>query len=196
VQITVRGSALLRIVLLFFSSRSALLAQKRLLARYRADISIGVYSVVADEGEMANNFLVLGTLGAFGWLFINGPPSTKPAAPLDTSKVAAMASSMPAAVPTSWNSAPELRRDPVPLVRNVRTSPAPPAPVDTPAAAVEQQGQDDLDRHAAKAAVELDGYKHVSILGKASNGAWRAKAYRGATEVVLTVDGTGRVSMD
>jgi hypothetical protein len=61
---------------------------------------------------------------------------------------------------------------------------------------VGQQGEDDLDRHAAKAAVELDGYKHVSILGKASNGAWRAKAYRGATEVVLTVDGTGRVSMD
>jgi hypothetical protein len=34
------------------------------------------------------------------------------------------------------------------------------------------------------------------VLGKASNGIWRAKAYRGATEVRLTVDGTGRVSME
>ena len=42
----------------------------------------------------------------------------------------------------------------------------------------------------------MDGYKRVSIMGKASNGAWRAKAYRGSTEVLLTVDGTGRVSMD
>jgi len=60
----------------------------------------------------------------------------------------------------------------------------------------EVQAQDDLDRKAAKAAVELDGYKRVTVLGKASNGAWRAKAYRGTTEVRLTVDGTGRVSLE
>jgi len=56
--------------------------------------------------------------------------------------------------------------------------------------------QDELDRKVAKAAAEADGYRRVSIVGKASNGAWRAKAYRGTTEVLLTVDGTGRVSMD
>jgi hypothetical protein len=56
--------------------------------------------------------------------------------------------------------------------------------------------QDDLDQKAAKAAAELDGYTRVSIVGKASSGAWRAKAYRGSTEILLTVDGTGRVSMD
>jgi hypothetical protein len=60
----------------------------------------------------------------------------------------------------------------------------------------EQQAQDDIDGKAAKAVIEVDGYKRVSIMGKASNGAWRAKAYRGSTEVLLTVDGTGRVSMD
>ena len=49
---------------------------------------------------------------------------------------------------------------------------------------------------AAKAAVEADGYKRATVLGKASNGTWRAKAYRGATEVQLTVDGTGRVSLE
>ena len=64
-------------------------------------------------------------------------------------------------------------------------------------AATQEQTQDDLERKAAKAAIELDGYKRVSIVGKASNGAaWRAKGYRGTTEVLLTVDGTGSVSSD
>jgi len=63
-------------------------------------------------------------------------------------------------------------------------------------AATQEQTQDDLERKAAKAAIELDGYKRVSVVGKASNGAWRAKGYRGTTEVLLTVDGTGSVSSD
>ena len=60
----------------------------------------------------------------------------------------------------------------------------------------EQKVQDDLDKKAAKAAVEADGYKRATLIGKASNGGWRAKAYRGTTEVWLTVDGTGRVALD
>ena len=60
----------------------------------------------------------------------------------------------------------------------------------------EQQAQEDLDRSGAKAAIELDGYKRVSVISKASNGAWRAKGYRGTTEVLLTVDGTGRLTLD
>jgi hypothetical protein len=55
--------------------------------------------------------------------------------------------------------------------------------------------QNDLDQKAAKLAAEQDGYKRI-IVGKASNGAWRAKGYRGTTEVRLTVDGTGTVSME
>ena len=90
----------------------------------------------------------------------------------------------------------EARRDPVPLVRNVRVPSASSSPLDKPAAGTEQPAQDDLDRRAAKAAAELDGYKRVSILGKGRSGTWRAKGYRGTTEVLLTVDGTGRVSMD
>jgi hypothetical protein len=95
----------------------------------------------------------------------------------------------------------EARRAPVPLVRKVRASvPSPTAASATAAAApvpdAEVQAQDDLDRKAAKAAVELDGYKRATVLGKASNGAWQAKAYRGTTEVRLTVDGTGRVSLE
>ena len=48
---------------------------------------------------------------------------------------------------------------------------------------------------SAKAAVEADGYKRVTVLGRAADGTWQARAYRGATEVLLAVDDTGRVSM-
>jgi len=58
------------------------------------------------------------------------------------------------------------------------------------------QAQDDLDLRAAKAAIEADGYKGVSQLGKGTDGAWRAKAYRGTSEVQLKVDGTGKVSAE
>jgi len=54
----------------------------------------------------------------------------------------------------------------------------------------------ELAQTAAKAALELDGYKRVTVLGRGSNGAWRAKGYRGTTEVLLTVDDTGRVSTE
>jgi hypothetical protein len=53
-----------------------------------------------------------------------------------------------------------------------------------------------IDSAAAKAAIEACGYGEVSLLTKAADGSWRAKAYRGATEVQLTVDGMGRVSTD
>jgi hypothetical protein len=160
-------------------------------------IFVGIYLNLGGEEEMANNFLILGTLAAFGSIFIAGPPPTRePTVRPLVSPVEAINSSMPPSVRAGSNPALELRRDPVPLVRNVQASPASTASAKAPAAAVEEQPQDDLERRAAKAAVELDGYKRVTILGKASNGVWRFKGYRGTTEVVLTVDGTGRVSMD
>jgi hypothetical protein len=145
---------------------------------------------------MANNFLLLGAVGAIGLIFINGPPEVKPAHP--SPRIAAVEASTSAHVGAGHSSGIEARQDPVPLVRNGRAAPVSPAPsaavpVETPAATAEQ---DDLDRRAAKAAAEADGYKRVSIIGKASNGAWRAKGFRGTTEVLLTVDGTGSVSMD
>lgn len=85
----------------------------------------------------------------------------------------------------------------MPLVRSTKVFAAPAAPIELPIEAIEsQQKQDDLDKKAAKLAVEMDGYKRVTIVGRTSSGAWRAKAYRGATEVLLVVDGTGRVSTD
>ena len=144
---------------------------------------------------MANNFLILGTVGLLGWAAVDSvPPPTEPmtrsavsrAGPATSSKIA-----YGTAVPVL-----EARQAPVPLARNYRPRPEP-LPSAAPAAVdPQQQAQDDLDRKAAKAAVETDGYKRVTLLGKTSNGAWRAKGFRGTTEVLLTVDGTGRVSMD
>jgi hypothetical protein len=143
---------------------------------------------------MANNFLALGALVGFGWLFANPP------LPEQTSRPAATRATTSEPAITSYAIANrnvlEARRAPVPLVRNVRASLPPPAAADAPAPDAEVKAQDDLDRKAAKAAVEADGYKRATVLGKASNGTWRAKAYRGATEVQLTVDGTGRVSLE
>jgi hypothetical protein len=144
---------------------------------------------------MANNFLILGTLAVFGWAAVNGPPpSTEPTVRPAVSRAAATNSSKTAYATASPML--EARQAPVPLVRNARPRPEP-SPAAAPAVVdPQQQAQDDLDRKAARAAVEADGYKRVTLLGKASNGAWRAKGFRGSTEVLLTVDGTGRVSMD
>jgi hypothetical protein len=142
---------------------------------------------------MANNFLTLGTLTVVGWVFVNGsPPSTEPAARSSALRVASADSEKIAAA--AAGPVLEARQAPVPLVRNVRPPPETP-PVTAPPVDP-QQAQDGLDREAAKAAVEADGYRRVTVLGKTGRDAWRAKGFRGATEVLLTVDGAGRVSMD
>jgi hypothetical protein len=143
---------------------------------------------------MANNFLLFGMLVAVGWVFVSDPPPMKSAGPLAISPVAAVPSGIPY-VRAGHSSGLETRRDPVPLVRSVRESPASQVASRTNEAAATIE-QDDLDRRAAKVAAEMDGYRRVSIIGKAGSGAWRVKAYRGTTEVLLTIDGTGRVSMD
>jgi len=53
-----------------------------------------------------------------------------------------------------------------------------------------------MDGAAAKAAIEACGYSEVSMIASGTDGTWRAKAYRGAVEVRLTVDGAGKVSAD
>ena len=72
---------------------------------------------------------------------------------------------------------------------------ATPSAIHASAAGVGARPTDALDRNAAQAAIQADGYKRVSILDRESNGTWRAKAYRGTTEVLLIVDPTGRVAM-
>ena len=47
---------------------------------------------------------------------------------------------------------------------------------------------------AARAAIEADGYKGVQALRQGDNGVWHTKAFRGKTEVQLTVDARGGVT--
>jgi len=87
-------------------------------------------------------------------------------------------------------------RPPVPYLRQPRPVSSSPVQPETPEAAAEDEAEDALDMEAAKAAIERDGYKRVMILDKASNGGWRAKAYRGVAEVFLKVDSHGAVSAE
>src|SRR5262245_44488993 len=112
---------------------------------------------------MANNILLLGALAALAWVFVSGsslatePPGERPAAP----RVAGTDASPTQPMTTSRVPVVETRRAPVPLVRPVRPPSATGASVDTPVAPTapaEQQTQEELDRKAARAAVELDGY--------------------------------------
>ena len=148
-----------------------------------------------------NNFLALGAFVACGWVASNVvllEPAARPVASRSTTIAAPAFTSEPIVDRHVL----EARRAPVPLVRTVRPSAVAPNAVDALTPSAEQKAQDeqkvqeDLDKKAAKAAVEADGYKRATLTGKASNGSWRAKAYRGTTEVWLTVDGTGSVSLD
>ena len=143
---------------------------------------------------MTNNFLTLAVLAALGWTFANAPvpqPNARSLAPRSIAPGSATASPIVVASVSL-----EGHQPPVPLVRSVRNL----AMKATPPAVVvpdpEMKTQDILDERAAKAAIEADGYKRVSLLGKSGNGTWRAKAYRGSTDVQLTVDSTGRVTAD
>jgi len=89
-----------------------------------------------------------------------------------------------------------VHQPPIPLVRQVPATSASTMLADRSASSAENRGRDDGDRKAtAKSAIEADGYKRVTVLGRRADGAWQAKAYRGATEVLLAVDDTGRVSL-
>ncbi len=49
---------------------------------------------------------------------------------------------------------------------------------------------------SAKAMIELDGYKNIRGLVQISDGHWRGHAFRGSTEVALSVDASGTVSAE
>ena len=148
-----------------------------------------------------NNFLALAAFVACGWVASN-VVLPEPAAGPVASRSTLIAAPAFTSEPITNRNVLEARRAPVPLVRTVLPSAVTPNAVNVLTSSMEQKAedgqkvQDDLDKKAARAAVEADGYKRATLVGKASNGSWRAKAYRGATEVWLTVDGTGRISLD
>ena len=143
---------------------------------------------------MTSLFNAIALVALIGTAFLVPPPpsASAPLAPRPTTVQA-----VPASVSSARAGSDDLQRrqPPVPVVRR---APAPPAIVipDEAPRSDTKAAPDGLDKMAAKTAVEADGYKGVSIVGKSANGAWRAKAYRGTTEVVVVVDSTGRVSSE
>ena len=146
---------------------------------------------------MMNKVVMLGVLAVLGWLFVDGlHPSTAPLTQSSAPRNLAADTSVTSSAAPDRDVVVEARRPPVPVVRSLRALPVAPNLPDVAVPDPEEQAQDDLDKKAAKAAIEADGYKRANVLGKGADGSWRAKAYRGSTEVQLTVDGTGRVSVD
>lgn len=131
--------------------------------------------------NLFNAIIIVGLVGTFVMAPVSEPAPTPPR-PTETpivSRTTAISVDLPANQP------------PIPVVRGARPSSTAKAEVPVNEAALPPAG---LDRSAAKAAIEADGYKGVNVLGKEADGTWRAKAYRGATEVQVSVDGAGRVS--
>jgi nucleotide-binding universal stress UspA family protein len=141
-----------------------------------------------------NYLLSLIVLAALAWAFVNPPV----AEPLPRSLASRATTSDPVTAPRSTidSNLLEVHRPPIPLMRTVRALPRTAATPDVAMADADVQAPDNRDIGTAKAAIEADGYKRVSVIGKQGNGTWRAKAYRGQTEVQLTVDGAGRVSLE
>lgn len=144
---------------------------------------------------MMNNLLnAVALVALIGAAFMAPGPEAAPAAPAKTTSEPAVVSVARATAPGGAASI-ELRAQqlPVPVVRNVPTRPTSAAPAGRSQPAATAPSRTNLDRETARAAIEADGYRRVRIVDKSANGAWRARAYRGATEVEVVVDGAGRV---
>jgi hypothetical protein len=139
-------------------------------------------------------FLSLIVLAALAWTFVNPPVAET--LPRSVASRAPTSDPVTASHATADSTLLGAHRPPIPLMRNVRALPRTAATHDVAMADADVQAPDTLDMGTAKAAIEADGYKRVSVIGKRGNGTWRAKAYRGQTEVQLTVDGAGRVSLE
>jgi len=91
----------------------------------------------------------------------------------------------------------EARRAPVPLLMKPRpTIEQPIFDADAVGPEVPAKIGGGSGDSAAKAAIEADGYKRAKVVRQDDNGIWYAKAMRGTTEVSLTVDAAGRVSLE
>ena len=147
-------------------------------------------------------------------------PATEATRSATTTEKTAAAPAVPIAAPVATKGAPaatvqkasvEARQAPVPFQLKPRPPVNLPPVADkdkdkdkaTEAKASDQPGDkpgettaDPAGEKAARAAIEADGYKGVTVLRKGANGVWHASALRGKTTVMLTVDGSGSVSAD
>lgn len=140
---------------------------------------------------MNNLFNAIALVALIGAAFL--APAPPAAAPRTVSGPAANPVAPSTASPGPASTELRAQQPPVPVVRSVLARPAAAAPEEPAKSEARAPSPDRLERDAAKVAIEADGYKRVRIVDKGANGTWRAKAYRGDTEVVVMVDGAGRV---
>lgn len=140
---------------------------------------------------MMNNLLNVIVLGSLVGTFVVFAPAPDPR-PMATRPSPSNVAAAPPVVAVSATVSSQ--QPPIPLVRSQRTLPAVATSPEARTYEAAREPQDDFDKTAAKAAIEADGYKGVTVLSKGADGIWRAKGYRGRTEVQLTVDSAGRVS--
>lgn len=133
--------------------------------------------------NLFNAIVIVGLVGTFVMAPVSDPAPSPPRPAATEPPVVSRATAISVDIPAN--------QPPIPVVRSVRPSSIAAAEVPVNEAALPPAG---LDRSAAKAAIEADGYRSVNVLAKEPDGTWRAKAYRGSTEVQVTVDGAGRVS--
>jgi hypothetical protein len=136
-----------------------------------------------------------------------GEKSAATAAPSPATSIAMPLTRKAEPAPTVQKASVETRQAPVPF------QPKPRPPVNLPPVADKDKGteakasgqggdkpgetaSDPAGEKAARAAIEADGYKGVTVLRKGANGVWHASALRGKTTVMLTVDASGGVSAD
>lgn len=135
---------------------------------------------------MNNLFNAIVIVGLVGTVLMAPAPDPAPVPPRPTASeppVVVRATAISVDLPAS--------QPPIPFVRSARPSPIAAAEIPLNETVQPRPG---LDRPAARVAIEADGYKGVNVLAREPDGTWRAKAYRGATEVQVTVDAAGRVS--
>jgi hypothetical protein len=149
---------------------------------------------------MKSSLLVLAVVAAItgvasAHVLGSSPETRRPFPRIETKAQPTTPPSPIAANPVERAAAVETRRHPVPLLVASRTSIAP-QPVDPDAALPKDTALGKMAESAAKAAIEADGYRGVRILQRTADGGWRARALRGATEVSLSVNLRGDVSVD
>ena len=152
---------------------------------------------------MKLGLLILATVATTGGLasvHVSGPSTRDPSSAL---LFASQVSSLPAPILPAVAQLPpdtekkahlEMRRPPVPIVMK------PHRPIEAPASDMAlisaAQPRSDTTKSAATGLIEADGYKSVRVVSQSQDGRWHAKALRGATEVLVTVDAQGNVSAD
>jgi hypothetical protein len=144
-------------------------------------------------------FVVASTVLLAGVAFAHMSAPLPEGTPFGSSAKAATASVSASSVAPVSKAVVEVRQAPVPLQMKERPPVALPPIVETASATQPAQTMGAVEVEGggfAKTAIESDGYKAVKNITVGPDGTWRARAMRGKTEVVLTVDREGRVSAD